>query len=210
VASSGAAGAERAAAINERTRSLWEEHPDRDSVLPIGVPVVVLAHKWDAFEAEFGEAEYRKLLTRSLRYYAHANGAGLICTKHKDKQSLGVMRNMLYHHVFDTGAVKSVQLEHARPLVVPASADSFAGIGPPPKVEGVLSDDPAERWKGAFEATFPPKAAKREAQDLSMVEAEQFAEESVDELRRTKQEELLKLRKQLEQEARMGDAIPVP
>ena len=144
--------------------------------------MVVLAHKWDAFEAEYGEAEYRKLLTRTLRYYAHANGASLVCTKQKDKQvrrrrvslanapgsshsqprvarfcarrlcdwrrchpivvqmprarpqMLGVMRNMLYHHVFDTGAVKSVQLEHTKPLVVPASSDSFAGIGPPPKV----------------------------------------------------------------------------
>ena len=43
-----------------------------------------------------------------------------------------------------------------------------------------------------------------------MVEAEQFAEETVDDLRRSKQEELLKLRKQLEQEAKMADAIPIP
>ena len=123
---------------------------------------------------------------------------------------LSVMRNLLYHHVFDTGAVKSVQLEHTKPLVVPASSDSFAGIGPPPKVEGVISDDPGERWRAAFEAMFPAKTAKREAQDLSMVEAEQFAEETVDDLRRSKQEELLKLRKQLEQEAKMADAIPIP
>ena len=37
-----------------------------------------------------GEAEYRKLLTRALRYFAHANGASLISTKQKDKQMLGV------------------------------------------------------------------------------------------------------------------------
>ena len=77
-------------------------------------------------------------------------------------------------------------------------------------MEGVISDDPAECWKAAYEATFPPKAAKREAQDLSMVEAEQFAEEAVDTLRRSKQEDLLKLRKQLEQEAKMSDAIAIP
>jgi len=210
IAISGPGGIEKANAIRERARLPWAEHPDADSIVPIGVPVVVLAHKWDAFEAEFGEAEFKKLLTRTLRFHAHANGASLVCTRQKDKAMLGVMRNMLYHHVFDTGAVKTLQLEHLKPLVVPASADSFAGIGPPPKVEGVISDDPAERWKAAFEATFPAKAAKREAQDLSMVEAEQFAEETVDELRRTKQEELLKLRKQLEQEAKMSEAVPVP
>ena len=170
----------------------------------------MLVHKWDVFEAEHGEAEYRKLLTRSLRYFAHANGASLVCTKQKDKSMLGVMRNILYHHVFATGAVKTVQQEHMRPLVIPAGKDSFAEIGPPPKVEGVLSDEPGERWRAAFEATFPPKAAKREAQDLSMVEAEQFAEESVDELRRTKQEDLLKMRQQMEQEARMSEAVQIP
>lgn len=36
-----------------------------------------------------------------------------------------------------------------------------------------------------------------------MVEAEQFAEDAVDELRKSKFDELLKLRKQMEQEARM-------
>ncbi len=39
-----------------------------------------------------------------------------------------------------------------------------------------------------------------------MVEAEQFAEDRVDELRRQKREELIKLRKELEQQARLTDA----
>ncbi|KAL3933193.1 MAG: hypothetical protein SGPRY_000394 [Prymnesium sp.] len=122
LATSGSAGAEKAAKIRELSLEMWREHPDESRVLPLGVPVVVLAHKWDAFEEEFGEAEYRKMLTRVLRYFAHANGASLICTKHKDKQ---------------------------------------------------------------------------------------FAEEAVDELRRSKQEEVHKLRKQQELEARLAEAAMV-
>ena len=42
-----------------------------------------------------------------------------------------------------------------------------------------------------------------------MVEAEQFAEESIDELRRQKREELIKMRKAAEFEAKMQDAAKV-
>lgn len=92
-----------------------------------------------------------------------------------------------------------VQLEHNRPLVVPATADSFAGIGKPPMVDGVPTESLSERWRAAFEATFPAKAGKRDAQDLTMVEAEQFAEETVDALRRQKREDLQRLRRAAQQ-----------
>ena len=196
-------------------------------------------------------------MARCLRYFCHVNGAAFVCTKHKDKAMMTVLRNLLYHHVFHTSSVRTVQLEHTRPLVVPAASDSLAAIGQPPSwlqrntpppppedsapsgglaaskaqlaptrpdappprsskarrgpstspraaprvallscpgdghrpplVDGVHIDTPAERWRVAYEATFPPKAAKKEAQDLSLVDAEQFAEEAIDVLRRQKQ-----------------------
>ncbi|KAL1504433.1 hypothetical protein AB1Y20_010839 [Prymnesium parvum] len=119
---------------------------------------------------------------------------------------LSIARKLINHHVFDMPALKSVQLEHNKPLVVPVTADSFAGIGPPPQVEGVISDDKGDKWKAAFEAFFPAKREKKDAQDQAvMVDAEQFAEETVDDLRRAKQEELFKLRAQMHGEA---SAIP--
>ena len=51
---------------------------------------------------------------------------------------------------------------------------------------------------------FKAKESKREAQDLTMVEAEQFAEESIDTLRKQKREELIKMRKAAEFEKKMG------
>jgi len=206
VAASGPGGAEKAMALRERANEAWSDHPDRDDLRPLGIPVMVFAHKWDVFEEEYGEAEYRKVLTRALRYFAHTNGASLMCTHHKDKSMLSIARKLINHHVFDMPALKSVQLEHNKPLVVPVTADSFAGIGPPPQVEGVISDDKGDKWKAAFEAFFPAKREKKDAQDQAvMVDAEQFAEETVDDLRRAKQEELFKLRAQMHGEA---SAIP--
>jgi len=204
-----ASGEAELAAISARNAETWAEHPDADQVRPMGVALVIFANKWDAFEEANGETEYRKLATRTLRHLAHLNGASLVCSKHKDKQLMTVVRNVLYHHVFGTAAVKVVQLEHNRPVVAPAGADSFGGIGKAPLVEGCLATGADERWKAAFEATFPIKQKQREAQDLSLVESEQFAEEVVDELRRQKRAEVEKLRREarLQAEAEAIDAI---
>ena len=59
-----------------------------------------------------------------------------------------------------------------------------------------------------YEEVFPPKQKKREAQaDLTMVEAEQFAEEAIDELRRQKRDELIKMRKAAEFEQKMANEM---
>jgi len=204
-------GSSTLAAARKARDQLWGEHPDAaieaiEAVQPIGIPVVVLANKWDAFEAAYVEGEYRKLVCRSLRFFAHQAGASLLCTRHKDKQSATVLRSLLYHNVFGTAAIRTLQLDHSKALVVPASADSFAGIGKPPTVEGVFADSAADKFRAAWEATFPPKETKREAQDLTMVEAEQFAEEAIDELRRQKRTELMGQRKKAEFEAKMAGA----
>ena len=62
------------------------------------------------------------------------------------------------------------------------------------------------QWRAAWERIFKPKERKAEAVDLTMVEAEQFAEEAIDELRRQKRDELMKQRKAAEFEAKMQDA----
>ena len=204
-------GAAVLASVRKSRDQLWAEHPDAaieaiEAVRPIGIPVVVLVNKWDAFEAAYVEGEYRKLVCRSLRFFAHQAGASLLCTRHKDKPSTAIVRNLLSHIAFGTAAIKTVQLDHSKALVVPASADTFAGIGKPPTVEGVFADSAADKFKAAWEATFPPKETKREAQDLTMVEAEQFAEETIDELRKQKRSELMRQRKEAEFEAKMTDA----
>ena len=209
-----AAGSKIAADARRAVQALWADHPDFsvsaiESVQPVGIPIVILAHKYDAFEQAYTEGEHRKTLCRTLRFLAHQAGASLICTKQKDKQSMTLLRNMLYHHVFSTSAIdgRLLQLEHSRPLVVAASADSFAAIGKPPTVQGCLSDLTADKWRAVFEEYFPPpKETRQQSQDLNMVEAEQFAEEGIDDMRRQKRDELIKMRKAAEFEAKMADA----
>lgn len=208
------AGAKIAAAARKAIEETWKDHPDFsvsavETVQPVGIPIVVLAHKYDAFEQAYTEGEHRKTLCRTLRFLSHQAGASLICTRHKEKQSMTLLRNMLYHHVFHTSAIdgRLLQLEHSRPLVVAASADSFGGIGKPPTVQGCLSDVTADKWRAVFEEYFPPpKESRDQAQDLTLVEAEQFAEEGIDEMSRQKREELIKMRKAAEFEAKMQDA----
>ena len=119
---------------------------------------------------------------------------------------------MLYHHTFSSSPIdgRLLQLSHDRPLVIPASADSFAGMGKPPTIQGVISDLTADKWKAVYEEYFPPREEKSEKQDLNMVEAEQFAEEAIDALRRQKRDELVKLRKAAEFEAKMQEAQGAP
>lgn len=185
----------------------WTDHADRAEVRPIGIPVVVLAHKWDVFEAEYGQPKFTKVACKALRYFAHVNGASLLCTKHKDKGVMSVLRNVLYHHAFATPPVSTAQLDAGKPLVVPAGADSLGGIGKPPQVEGCLAESAELRWAAAYEATFEKREGKREAADVSaVVGSEQYAEESIDDLRRQKRAELEELRRQ----ARLAASMAAP
>jgi hypothetical protein len=81
-----ASGAAKYQATKRRTAEVWEGHEDKGTVRPMGVALLILAFKWDEFEAAFPESDYKKLACRALRYYAHLNGASLACAQHKDKQ----------------------------------------------------------------------------------------------------------------------------
>ena len=74
-----------------------------------------------------------------------------------------------------------------------------------PEEEEQSADDHQKPWcNGEFEKEA--REEKSEKQDLNMVEAEQFAEEAIDALRRQKRDELVKLRKAAEFEAKMKEA----
>ena len=71
-----ASGAAVVAAARKATDAVWAEHPDAgvsavEMVSPIGVPLVFVCHKWDAFAEAYTEGEQRKALCRTLRFLAH-------------------------------------------------------------------------------------------------------------------------------------------
>ena len=133
----------------------------------------------------------------------------LVCSKHKDNTSKYLLRNLLGHHTFGNTKIdfEQMQSNHMKPLFVPASSDSFQAIGKPPTVPGCLSDLMADKWQAVYQEVFPSKGRKDGPADLTMVEAEQFAEESIDTLRKQKREELMKMRKAAEFEKKMDLAI---
>lgn len=51
------------------------DHPDRDLLDPLPVPLTILGTKYDQFQDM--EPERRKMLCRTLRFVAHTNGASL-------------------------------------------------------------------------------------------------------------------------------------
>lgn len=209
-----AEGSAAAAAARKATEKLWGGHQDAalsaaEAVQPVGVPIVIFAHKYDCFLQTYPEAEQQKVMCRTLRFFAHQAGAALVCTKHKDNTSKYLLRNLLGHLVFGNVKVdlEHLQLSHMKPLFVPTTADSFKGIGNPPSVQGCLSDALADKWRAVYEEVFPPRQKKEAQADLTMVEAEQFAEEAIDELRRQKREELIKMRKAAEFEKKMANEM---
>lgn len=60
-------------------RAAWArygtDHPDRDLIDPLPVPLVFLGNKYDVFQNQ--EPERRKMVCRTLRFLAHTNGASL-------------------------------------------------------------------------------------------------------------------------------------
>jgi len=88
-------------------------HEDKDAVFHTGVSLVIVATKYDTFRDM--DAEVKKIMARTLRYYAHTNGAALLymggmgSTKSippKDtKEYTGLLNNLraLLHHLVFTG-----------------------------------------------------------------------------------------------------------
>mmetsp|Transcript_22605 Transcript_22605/g.74939 ORF Transcript_22605/g.74939 Transcript_22605/m.74939 type:complete len:115 (-) Transcript_22605:2049-2393(-) len=107
---------------------------------------------------------------------------------------MGSARSLLHKHAFGASPNLSPQLEHSRPVLAPAGADSLERIGPAPSLAGLADGDATAAWQAAFEARFPA-AKRKEAADLSVVDAEQFAEDVIDELRRHKRGEVEQARR---------------
>lgn len=112
------------------------EHQDRDLVNLCSVPIVVVATKFEAFQNE--EAEYRKIMARTLRFLAHVNGASLYYSSCKEKALLTQTRSMLSNFFFGgqrTGAAARHVVDHSKALAVRAGADQISAIGAPPRVD---------------------------------------------------------------------------
>lgn len=147
--------AKSATKLSLKQQKQWQTHEDRSNVTPFLLPLVIVANKYDVFQNE--ESEKKKWMARTLRYFAHKNGATLIYCSQSDQRLTNQFRGLLTHFVFGGPTRKLKQSDHSQAIVMSAREDSFQSIGPAPSVR-VAAAGPDEQWEKAFQELFPRPA----------------------------------------------------
>jgi len=182
---------------------IGEDHPDKDVLDPLPVPLVILGTKYDLFQDI--APEHRKLICKTLRFVAHMNGASLHFTSDKDEPLVKNCKALMNHLAFKSGTIRSNCLDHDKPLLVAAGHDFLEKIGAPTMaadVGKVSARNPLDLWRAAYEQFFPQDTEARQ-RDLTDPAADaQYAEAAVDDMRAQKNDVLERYRKQAERRAR--------
>ncbi|ESO90153.1 hypothetical protein LOTGIDRAFT_192298 [Lottia gigantea] len=181
-----------------------EEHPDKNMLDPLLIPTVIVGSKYDIFQDM--DSEKRKVITKTLRFVAHTNGATLQFFSTKQEQLVAKTRALISHHLFDTTASKNMQIDLNKPIHVPVGQDSLQQIGNPPLSEQdigrVHAKNPMELWKVAFTGYFPQENTNNPATVKDPAKDVQFAEHAIDALRSQKDGELENYRRISERRAK--------
>nr|KAJ3422923.1 Cytoplasmic dynein 2 light intermediate chain 1 [Polyrhizophydium stewartii] len=201
-------GSKRPKALrNYAAKKYGSDHPDKDVVNIMPVPVAIIGSKFD--EIKDMESEMRKMLCKTLRYVAHMNGASLLFVSQKDENLVAKSRQLLSHYAFRGSSIKTMTIDHSKPIVMMAGQDTFSGIGLPPSelakdAVGRQPFVPYERWKADYEQYFPPQKVQK---TLERVDLSKFPEPAVDSMRLQKDEELEKMRRANERRLKDKDAV---
>lgn len=187
--------------VQQLKKQAWkrfgEEHPDKSSIDPFPIPLAIIGGKYDIYQ-DF-DPEKRKMISRTLRFIAHSNGAHLQFFSTKAEGLTNRTRGLVGSLLFHTPLNKVVSVDHNKPIIVPSGQDSFQQIGSPPVASQDMgkmhSRDPFELWKAAFSTFFPPEKSqgRRSSEDPS--KDPQFTEPAIDAMRKQKDEELERYRK---------------
>lgn len=130
------------------------DHPDKDNVDLIPVPLVIIGTKYDEFQ-NF-DPEKRKTITKTLRYVAHHHGAHLCYFSSKMEALVMKTRGLLGHLVFRTQLSRTIQTDHSKPIYILAGMDALSQIGTPSGSVG--SRSLLDQWKQLFLSNFPQEA----------------------------------------------------
>ncbi|KAJ3044367.1 Cytoplasmic dynein 2 light intermediate chain 1 [Rhizophlyctis rosea] len=205
-------GSKRPKALRTHTwKKFGVDHPDKEYLTPLAVPVVVVGTKWDLFRDL--ESEKRKVISKALRYAAHIHGASLIFTSQKDENLVAKTRQLLSHHAFRTSAPKSGQPDHTKPLLILAGQDSISQIGPPPSYDSVAAVVGKQQvatwrqWKAEVERVVGTGGGAQTASTKETIELNLEPEPLVDSVRAQKDQELERLRRANERKAKEKDFL---
>lgn len=174
-----------------------EEHPDKSSIDAFPIPLAVIGGKYDIYQ-DF-DPEKRKMISRTLRFIAHSNGAHLQFFSTKAEGLTNRTRGLVGSLLFHTPLNKVVSVDHNKPIIVPAGQDSFQQIGAPPVANQDMgkmqSRPPYEQWKAAYATFFPPQKSQGRNNSEDPSKDPQYIEPAVDTMRKQKDEELERYRK---------------
>ncbi|KAI1894432.1 hypothetical protein AGOR_G00115740 [Albula goreensis] len=138
-------------------RTLHKDHPDRELINPLPVPLLIIGSKYDIFQ-DF-DSEKRKVICKTLRFLAHYHGASLIFSSSKSEGLMSKTRGFITHLAFGTERGKTMSTDPSKPLIIPAGMDSLSQIGSPPATDfdigSLHARNPLDLWKKVFERVFP-------------------------------------------------------
>ncbi|XP_041352795.1 cytoplasmic dynein 2 light intermediate chain 1-like isoform X2 [Gigantopelta aegis] len=186
----------------------WErvgsDHPDKNMIDPFLIPLVIVGSKFDIFQ-DF-DPEKRKVICKTLRFYAHVHGASIQFFSTKIDQLVKKTQVAISHHLFGTNTSKTLHVEPNKPLIVPFGLDSIQQIGNPPiadqDIGRVHAKTPLELWKIAYTGYFPQEKTNNPAMVEDPAKDPQFAEPAIDALRAQKDDELERYRRLSERRAK--------
>uniref|UniRef100_A0A7S0HWD4 Cytoplasmic dynein 2 light intermediate chain 1 n=1 Tax=Hanusia phi TaxID=3032 RepID=A0A7S0HWD4_9CRYP len=180
------------------------------------VSVVIVANKYDEFAQK--APELKRVMSRTLRFVAHINGASLVYTSQNEKQLISNFRQVVSQYLFKGQQVRRdlKVVDHLKPLMVPAGSDLILDIGTPPmeSVDDNKPSDPLQYWLQYFERCFGPiqSLVADEGPAFILDPKGQYKEASVDKALTCKEEDLNMYREmqEKEREEQANETKPLP
>uniref|UniRef100_A0A336LPK3 Cytoplasmic dynein 2 light intermediate chain 1 n=1 Tax=Culicoides sonorensis TaxID=179676 RepID=A0A336LPK3_CULSO len=171
------------------------EHPDLNTLELLPFPCVIVGGKYDIFQDL--DPEIKKHVCRCLRSIAHTIGAALIFYSVKNSALAKTMRDTMNHLGFGSPSnpFRTNSVDYNGPLVIAFGSDSWQKIG--------VAPSNADRIGIVYVTAVPQKEKDSDSIENDSVDKNQgFREAFIDELRTQKDEELLRLIKDIELKAK--------
>uniref|UniRef100_T1IPV5 Cytoplasmic dynein 2 light intermediate chain 1 n=1 Tax=Strigamia maritima TaxID=126957 RepID=T1IPV5_STRMM len=177
--------------MNNVWKKIGKDHADKASIEPLPVPVLILGGKYDIFQ-DF-DPEHKKIICKTLRFFAHKNGAALQFCSSKSENLVNKAKIVFSHLGFNNPiASQPVSQDYNKPIIIPFGADAFNQIGillilylNITQLILLIKRRSFSAWKNTFETHFPQVSEKTIIPDDPAKDTN-FKEPMVDTLRTNK------------------------
>jgi len=192
----------------ELMKKAWQRvgavHTDKNMISPLMVPLVIIGTKYDLFQ-ELSTSK-KEMVSKALRFVNHYHG-GMIQYFSTKAEGLSSRTKSVFSHVaFKTSLSKTASIDPGKPLIVPFGADSLELVGAPPVSSDRMmknrGNSPYELWQNAYESVFPSQNSEDTEVQTNPTLDKNFADETIDNARKQKDQELERYRKLSERKSK--------